>query len=1056
MALPGASLPSVCAESLGVSPEIFVGLGHSAAVQSVAISPDGRFAVSGGWDATVKVWDLVKGRLVRTLDDHTQPVEAVSFSPDGKWIASGGLDGVVRLWDATTGECSRTLKETAGYMCAPVSFSPDSRLLATGTGAKTGVKIWEVAGGRGPRVLAGGAKDLQSVCFSPKGQVLASGHFDSSVEVWDVEQGKQIRTIKAKSGVNAISFSPDGTLMATGDFDGALQIWDCATGRLVSTVSADTQYLSALSFSPDGQVIATGGRDGIGKLWDAATGKLIRKLEGHRGKVRSICFTPDGTRILTGSTDSSLKVWDVSTGLELRGLKGETAFVYAVAFSPDDQTLATGSKDGAVRLWQIATGRLVRTLVGHRRWAVGVCFSPDGKWLAAAGHDKTARIWEVTSGREVHVLKGHEGMLSSIAVSPDGSLLATGARKTIKVWDPRTGRERYSINAHGGSVHSLCFSTDGRLLASGSWDKTAKLWNAATGLPMATLEGHEGGVWAARFSPNARLLATAGKDTVVKLWDTRTYREVRALRGHEHTVTSLAFSPDGKTLASSGFHETIKLWNVSTGVPIQSLAATRLTAYSLEFNPNGRLLASGHRDGTARLWRPDTGALVASSVAIGDGFVTWTPEGYFAATPEAEDVVSIRARGAVESLGQYRDLFYRPDLVARKIAGQEVDLAALRRLRRFADAGRADKGKMPQVALPPKVRIVVPEGDTVVSQNTIQLTAEASDDRHKIISIVLSVNGKVQRGFGGMTEAPNTRAEKSWAVTLTHGENTLAVYALSSAGVRSAVVERKVTYREASAAEVLKPDLWMLAIAVSEYKNPAYSLRYPVEDARKLVERLQGQTGKLFRRVHVKLLLDNEATREDINDAADEFLSQASPRDLAVLFIAGHGVTYRGRFYFLTYDADADRPRRRAYSWHDVQEELLAPLAAQKIALFVDTCHAGGITGTGAQTRAVEAEQRGQLDLMADQLKEATGCYVVMASTSGEKALEARSWGGGAFTKAVVEGLSGRAVSHGVVMMWGLLDYVDRRVIELTGGAQHPVVKMPRNARNFPISVSGK
>ena len=90
---------------------------------------------------------------------------------------------------------------------------------------------------------------------------------------------------------------------------------------------------------------------------------------------------------------------------------------------------------------------------------------------------------------------------------------------------------------------------------------------------------------------------------------------------------------------------------------------------------------------------------------------------------------------------------------------------------------------------------------------------------------------------------------------------------------------------------------------------------------------------------------------------------------------------------------------------------------------------------------------------MADRVKEATGCYLIMASTSKEKALEATKWSGGAFATALTEALQGKAADEGMVYMWRMLDYVDRRVIQLTEGAQHPVVKMPRNAQNFPIAV---
>ena len=162
----------------------------------------------------------------------------------------------------------------------------------------------------------------------------------------------------------------------------------------------------------------------------------------------------------------------------------------------------------------------------------------------------------------------------------------------------------------------------------------------------------------------------------------------------------------------------------------------------------------------------------------------------------------------------------------------------------------------------------------------------------------------------------------------------------------------------------------------------------------------------------------------------------------------------RGDFYFLTYDADAEKPYLRGFSWRDFQGQLLEDLAPQKILMLVDTCHAGGVSGE-ERTRGV-ALQQGELALLADRLNEATGCYIFMASTTREKALESSKWEGGVFAAAILEGLGGEAARKDQIWVLGLLDYVEQRVIELTKGIQHPVWKAPKNGRNFPLALAGE
>ena len=254
-----------------------------------------------------------------------------------------------------------------------------------------------------------------------------------------------------------------------------------------------------------------------------------------------------------------------------------------------------------------------------------------------------------------------------------------------------------------------------------------------------------------------------------------------------------------------------------------------------------------------------------------------------------------------------------------------------------------------------------------------------------------------------------------------------------------------------------KPNLWVLAVAATKYRNAAYCLRYPALDAQRLSECLKRQEGRLFGRVSVKLLLDEHTTREEINDARETFLSHASVRDIVLIFLAGHGLEdSRGNFFFLTYDAEAERPYLRAYSWRDVQGQLLDGLPTQKVVLLVDTCYAGGVSGDGKATRAVGVGQMKDLDSLANRVRNATGCYIFMASTSKERAIEATAWGGGVFAAALIEALEGRAAKEGVVTILGLMDYVDRRVIDLTAGQQHPTWKTPSNAMNFPIAAVGK
>ncbi|MBN3925798.1 serine/threonine-protein kinase [Nostoc sp. NMS4] len=321
-------------------------------------------------------------QCVQTLKGHSSMVHAIAISPDGQFIASGSNDNTIKLWQVGTGKLVRQLGgwfSSHSSMVHSVAFSPiSSNLYYQGESGKS----------------AGVAE--------PNRGILASGSWDNTIKLWDVNTGKEIRTLTGHANwVNSVAFSPDGKFLASGSADCTIKLWQVNTGIEIQTFTGHSDSISSVAYSPrtpvtnsqDRQLVASGSNDYTIKLWQIYTGRNIYTLTGHSFFVNCIAFSKNGEMIASGSGDNTIKLWHINTGREIRTLTGHSDSVWSVAFSQDGQFLASGSWDNTIKLWHIHSGREVTTLTGHSNYVRCIAFSPDGQTLVSGSDDDTIKIW---------------------------------------------------------------------------------------------------------------------------------------------------------------------------------------------------------------------------------------------------------------------------------------------------------------------------------------------------------------------------------------------------------------------------------------------------------------------------------------------------------------------------------------------------------------------------------------------------------------------------------------------------------------------------------------
>ncbi|KZL51710.1 serine/threonine protein kinase [Nodularia spumigena CENA596] len=277
--------------------------------------------------------------------------------------------------------------------------------------------------------------------------------------------------------VESVAISPDGRTLASGSWDNTIKLWNLQTQREIATLTGHSSYVSYVAISPDGRTLASGSWDNTIKLWNLQIQREIATLMGYLDSNLPVAFSPDGRTLAIGN-GSMIKLWNLQTQQQIATLTGYSSSVLSLAISPDSRTLVSGSLDDPIKLWNLQTQQQIANLTGHSTsYVPSVAISPDGRTLASVSYDNTIKLWNLQTQQQIATLTGHSDSVNSVAFSPDGRTLASGSRdKTIKLWNLQTQQEFATLTGNSEAVNSVAFSPDGRTLASGSTDKTIKLW----------------------------------------------------------------------------------------------------------------------------------------------------------------------------------------------------------------------------------------------------------------------------------------------------------------------------------------------------------------------------------------------------------------------------------------------------------------------------------------------------------------------------------------------------------------------------------------------------
>jgi WD40 repeat protein len=527
---------------------------------------------------------------------------------------------------------------------------------------------YNVAGTR--HVFSGHTGEVSRACLVPGGRYAATGSADKTVRLWDIKNGKLVRTYSGHTApVTDIAVNHDGMRLLSAAADGRMCLWEIDTDLTPLCFGGQGDTVTRVAFIPHSSQAISGHQDGGLAVWDLQRGAVDHRLAGHKGKVLSLAVDPSGRRAASGSSDDRVCIWDLDTGAQRCCSEpqidlGPTWGLTDLAFHPDGGSVLVGFggyPDGvSIALIEAESCKVQNKFRGHEGGMTMVAFGPDGRLALSGTRDRDLVLWDVEGGRELQRFRGHRNAITSVAFSTDGQVMLSGsADRTARLWSLTSGAEERRFLASAGGwiavsdsgrfavsldkdhrglqlweltesqrdlkhertsfgIISAAVSNDGKRVLVGSLEGDVWLWLPVTGELHRFAEGHLNRVTRVLFGPGEKQALSGAyphqpgvpgqaQDRLLILWNLESGQMIREFIGHKGVIQDLALSRDGSVVLSGSTDGTLRMWDVASGRERLCFEGHEGDVFAVAISSDASRVASGSRDLSVRIWEGSTG-----------------------------------------------------------------------------------------------------------------------------------------------------------------------------------------------------------------------------------------------------------------------------------------------------------------------------------------------------------------------------------------------------------------------------------------------------------------
>ncbi|HEY6161658.1 MAG TPA: caspase family protein, partial [Bacteroidia bacterium] len=766
---------------------------------------------------------------------------------------------------------------------------------------------------------------------------------------WDLSTGKLIDTRQGRQDntemigdEHLVTVNDEHTIMAVQDYEN-YSFYDLWNGKLLQKVQFTEKEkearitFTAAAFSPQGNVWVTSSvnlhddesdhRPHV-RFIDTKSGRTIMETAGFSGSVSGIFLAPDDKSIAITGEQQPVRVWAMDkTGGRMVSLSNGTINTDNLYWSPDSRVVVSGGLQGNFMTdlntgdHQGASTHFIYSMSGNGM-GDNFCISPDFKLVC--GEQQVMNYEDgnsvcVANSREDYYHKGSDPNASS-----EGSLFE---RKTF-LQDNRTV---VLVNGDGKQVNvNILDIIDCKKEGIISFD-------------CGSVISHEeelkyavggGGKYIALGVNSVRVYNISTQDMVMEI-------PHRGPDKEDPFVSAVAINPQENLLAVSYLDTTVIIYEIPSGKKLQTIRGHDLPVTSLVFRSKNNMLITASPDSKIIFWDPSTGEQLGTLAAVDStDFIITTPDNYYFATRGALKKVAFRKGKRTFPFEQFDLKFNRPDIVFKKLdlaSNAQIKMYYLAYQKRLQKAGFTEEMLSNDIYLPEAEVMNKYSLPILKYDDTLSFTVNAKDEKYSLNRINVYVNDVSIYGAKGFSLADRPK-EKSQRINLklSPGINRIQVSVTNDKGMESMRDEFEVSCQLPDR----KPDLYLLVVGVSQFKDAQHNLKYAAKDAQDLVSAFAND--QQFGHVIVKQVLNTDATKENILKEGNMF-ANAKVDDVVMLYVSSHGLLdEKLDYYIATTDVAFSNPSERGLPYQEL-ENMMEKSPSRNRLVLIDACHSGEV-----------------------------------------------------------------------------------------------------------------